>query len=258
MAVVLRSLHFLILVYVSYIPLALTQDVNQFIYNGFHDQANVRLDGIAEIHSNGLLQLTNFSRQEVGRAFCHFPMKFNTTSSDLTSSLSFSTNFVFAIVPEVKNLGGHGIAFTISPSRDFSHALLNRYLGLFNNSNNGLSTNHILAIELDTVSDPEFGDVTMNHVGIDVNGMKSVASAPAMYFSNKEGKNISLELMSGNPMHLWIDYDEAEKLLNVTLAPTTIPKPNRPLLSTHIDLSQIRSLGIHVCWFLFSHRYTCK
>jgi serine/threonine protein kinase len=246
MAVVLRSLHFLILVYVSYIPLALTQDVNQFIYNGFHDQANVRLDGIAEIHSNGLLQLTNFSRQEVGRAFCHFPMKFNTTSSDLTSSLSFSTNFVFAIVPEVKNLGGHGIAFTISPSRDFSHALLNRYLGLFNNSNNGLSTNHILAIELDTVSDPEFGDVTMNHVGIDVNGMKSVASAPAMYFSNKEGKNINLELMSGNPMHLWIDYDEAEKLLNVTLAPTTIPKPNRPLLSTHIDLSQILLESMYV------------
>ncbi|XP_062172895.1 L-type lectin-domain containing receptor kinase IV.2-like [Alnus glutinosa] len=246
MAVVLRSLHFLILVYVSYIPLALTQDVNQFIYNGFHDQANVRLDGIAEIHSNGLLQLTNLSRQEVGRAFCHFPMKFNTTSSDLTSSLSFSTNFVFAIVPEVKNLGGHDISFTISPSRDFSHALLNRYLGLFNNSNNGLSTNHILAIELDTVSDPEFGDITMNHVGIDVNGMKSVASAPAMYFSNKEGKNINLDLMSGNPMHLWIDYDEAEKLLNVTLAPTTIPKPNRPLLSTHIDLSQILLESMYV------------
>jgi hypothetical protein len=247
MAVVLRLLHFLILVYVSYIPLALAQDKNGFIYNGFHDQANqLDLDGIAEIHSNGLLQLTNLSRQEVGRAFYHFPMKFNTTSSNLTSSLSFSTNFVFAMVPEVKNFGGHGIAFTISPSRDFSHALLSRYLGLFNNSNNGNSTNHILAIELDTVLDPEFGDISMNHVGIDVNGMKSVASAPAMYFSSKEGKNISLELMSGNPMHLWIDYDEAEKLLNVTLAPTTIPKPNRPLLSTHIDLSQILLESMYV------------
>jgi hypothetical protein len=47
-----------------------------------------------------------------------------------------------------------------------------------------------------------------------------------------------LELTSGNPMHLWIDYNEAEKLLNVTLAPTRIPKPNRPLLSRHVDLSQ--------------------
>jgi hypothetical protein len=90
-----------------------------------------------------------------------------------------------------------------------------------------------LAIELDTVQNPDVGDIDNNHVGIDVNSLQSVEAATAKYFSNKEGKNISLELMSGNLMHLWIDYDEAEKLLNVTLAPTTIPKPNRPLLSTH-------------------------
>ncbi|XP_059429270.1 L-type lectin-domain containing receptor kinase IV.2-like [Corylus avellana] len=236
MAIVLRSLHFLILLYVSYILLAHAQDEKGFIYNGFHDQANLGLDGIAEIHPNGLLQLTNLSRLQVGRAFYQFPIKFNTTNS---SSLSFSTNFVFAMVPEVNNLGGHGIAFTITPSTNFTHALVNGYLGLFNDSNNGLLTNHILAIELDTVQQPEFGDPVMNHVGIDVNGMKSVASAPAMYSSNKGGENISLNLMSGNPMHLWIDYDDAEMLLNVTLAPTTIPKPDRPLLSTPIDLSEI-------------------
>ena len=167
-------------------------------------------------------------------SFYHFPIKFNKDNS----SLSFSTDFVFAVVPEVKNLGGHGMAFTFSPSTDFTHALSNRFLGLFNDSNNGLSAYHILAIELDTVPESEFGDIT-KHVGIDVIGMKSVESAPAMYFSNKEGKNVSLDLMSGSPIHLWIDYDEAEKLVNVTLAPITIPKPNRPLLSTHVDLSQI-------------------
>jgi serine/threonine protein kinase len=241
MAIVLRSLHFLILLYVSYILLALAQDEKGFIYNGFHDQANLGLDGIAEIHPNGLLQLTNISRNEVGRAFYQFPIKFDTNSS-----LSFSTNFVFAMVPEVNNPGGHGIAFTISPSRDFSHAQANRFLGLFNISNNGLSTNHILAIELDTVQNIDFQDIAMNHVGINVNGMKSNESSPANYFSNEEGKNISLELLSGNPMHLWIDYDDAEKLLNVTLAPTTIPKPNRPLLSTSIDLSEILLKSMYV------------
>ena len=46
-----------------------------------------------------------------------------------------------------------------------------------------------------------------------------------------------MELTSDNPMHLWIEYDEPEKLLNVTLAPTSIPKPNRPLLSKSINLS---------------------
>jgi hypothetical protein len=243
MAIVLRSLHFLILLYVSYLLLALAQDEKGFIYNGFHDQATLGLDGIAEIHPNGLLQLTNLSRQQVGRAFYQFPIKFNTTNS---SSLSFSTNFVFAMVPEVNNLGGHGIAFTISPSTNFTHALANGYLGLFNDSNNRILTNHILAIELDTVPDPEFGDIIENHVGVDVNGMISNESAPAMYFSNEEGKNISLDLMSGNSMHLWIDYDDVEKLLNVTLAPTTIPKPDRALLSTPIDLSEILLESMYV------------
>jgi hypothetical protein len=245
MATFLRSLHFLILLYVSNIPLAFAQDENQFIYNGFQ-QAKLQLDGIAVIHSNGLLQLTNLSYQELGHAFYQFPLKFNTTSSTLTSSLSFSTNFVFAMVPQAKNLGGHGIAFTISPSTDFTHAAANQYMGLFNSSNNGLPANHILAIELDTSKNPEDEDIDKNHVGIDVNGLTSVDSAPAMYFSDKEGKNISLELTSGNPMHLWIDYDEAKKLLNVTLAPTSIPKPNRPLLSTSIDLSQILLESMYV------------
>jgi serine/threonine protein kinase len=241
MAIVLRSLHFLILVYVSYTLLALAQDENGFIYNGFRDhQANLSLDGLAKIHPNGLLQLTNLSHNVVGRAFYQFPMKFNTTSS-----LSFSTNFVFAMVPQVKTLGGEGIAFTISPSRDFTHAEANRYLGLFNDSNNNSSTNHILAIELDPVPGADFGDIK-NHVGIDVNSINSVEFVPSKYFSNKEGKNISLELTSGKPMHLWIDYNETEKFLNVTLAPTRIPKPNRPLLSRHIDLSQILLESMYV------------
>jgi serine/threonine protein kinase len=212
---------------------------DQFIYNGFHE-ANLHLQGIAEIHPNGLLQLTNTSNiRQVGYAFYRLPLKFNTTSSSsLTPSLSFSTNFVFAIVPQMPTLGAHGMAFTISPSWEFTHAQPIDFLGLFNASNNGLLTNHILAIELDIVESTEFQDIDNNHVGIDLNSIQSVESAPATYFSDQEGKNISLELISGKPMHLWIDYDETEKLLNVTLAPTNIPKPNRPLLSTHINLSQ--------------------
>ncbi|XP_059430952.1 probable L-type lectin-domain containing receptor kinase I.6 [Corylus avellana] len=236
MATVLRSLlHFLMLLYVSNTLLGLAQDEDQFIYNGFN-QAK-----IAEIHPNGLLQLTDLSNNQVGHAFYQVPIKFNTASS-----LSFSTNFVFAMVPKFPTEGGLGIAFTISPSRNFTHSGENWYLGLFNRSSNGSPANHILAIELDPSSNKAFGDIKVNHVGIDVNGLKSNESAPAMYFSNKEVKNISLDLLSGNPMHLWIDYDEAEKLLNVTLAPTTISKPDRPLLSTPIDLSQILLESMYV------------
>nr|XP_023924332.1 L-type lectin-domain containing receptor kinase IV.1-like [Quercus suber]POE95825.1 l-type lectin-domain containing receptor kinase iv.2 [Quercus suber] len=237
MATGLTSLPFLVTLYfIHMIPLMLAQN-EQFIYNGFH-QANLHLDGTARIHPNGLLQLTNNSELQVGYAFYQLPLKFN-ASSGLTQSLSFSTNFVFAIVPETPSKGGHGIAFTISPSWKFTDVVASNYLGLLNASNNGLSTNHLLAIELDTIEGQEFQDIDNNHVGIDVNSLKSIESATATYFSDQERKNISLELVSGNPMHLWIDYNETEKLLNVTLAPTSIPKPNRPLLSTHINMSQI-------------------
>ena len=201
MATVITSPSFLIILYLISIPLKLAQDVN-FIYNGFH-QANLHLDGIAKIHPNGLLQLTNTSNQQVGYAFHPLPLKFNTTStSSLTPSLSFSTNFVFAIVPQIPNLGGHGLTFTISPSWDFTHAVASQFLGLFNSKDDGLPANHILAIELDTLLNPELLDINKNHVGIDVNGVISVESAPASYIPNKEGKNISLDLLSGNPMHL--------------------------------------------------------
>ncbi|XP_023924343.1 putative L-type lectin-domain containing receptor kinase I.1 [Quercus suber] len=234
MATGLASLPFLITLYfILKIPLMFAQD-DQFIYNGFN-QANLHLNGIAEIHPNGLLQLTNISNQQLGYAFYQFPLKFNTSSS--FGSLSFSTNFVLAIVPQLPMLGGHGLALTFSPLWELVLAIGIQFLGLFNASNNGLPTNHVLAIKLDTVKSTDVNDIHKNHVGIDVNGVNSTESATATYFSDQEGKNISLELLSGNPMHLWIDYNGTEKLLNGTLAPTNIPKPNQPLLSTHIDRS---------------------
>ncbi|XP_015874037.2 L-type lectin-domain containing receptor kinase SIT1-like [Ziziphus jujuba] len=228
----------------SNIHFSLAQDENQFIYNGFNG-ANLHLDGIAKILPNGLLQLTNTSLQQKGHAFYKIPISFNTSSSALTPFPSFSTNFVFAIVSETPDISCHGLAFTISPSMDFSQALAGQYLGLFNISNVGHSTNHVLAIELDTIRNPEFEDINNNHVGIDVNNLNSVESAPAAYFS-AEGKNIGLMLPNGEPMQLWIDYDAAKRILNVTIAPIRSSKPNRPLLSTQIDLSQVLLEKMHV------------
>ena len=156
---------------------------DQFIYNDFRE-ANLHLDGTARIHPNGLLQLTNNSQQEVGHAFHRLPLKFNTSSSGLTQAPSFSTNFVFAIVPETPSKGGHGIAFTISPSWKIQNDSYSNYLGLLNPSDDGLSTNHLLAIELDTTRGPEVQDKDNNHVGIDVNSLKSIESATATYYSD--------------------------------------------------------------------------
>ncbi|GAV78301.1 Pkinase domain-containing protein/Lectin_legB domain-containing protein [Cephalotus follicularis] len=232
--------YFMIIFWVSNSSSTMAQDeTGQFIYNGFLG-TNVRLDGTANIHPNGLLQLTNTSQQQMGHAFCQSPFTFNSSSSTPAQSMSVSTTFIFAMVPKVtNNVSGHGIVFIIAPSMDFSQAFATQYLGLFNSSNNGLAANHVLAIELDTIRSPEFEDIDDNHVGIDVNSLESIKSAPASYFSNEERRNISLELISGDPIQVWIDYDAAEMLLNVTLAPIGIPTPNFPLLSTHINLSDI-------------------
>ncbi|XP_044505332.1 L-type lectin-domain containing receptor kinase I.8-like [Mangifera indica] len=232
----LRSVYFWLLFKLSIIFLCSSQSENEFIYNnGFHE-ANLQLDEISTIHPNGLLQLTNTSQRQAGHALYPFAFKFNTSSSE---SLSFSTNFVFSIVPQSDDIGGHGIAFFLSPSMDFSQAVATSYLGLFNTTNIGLTENHIFAVEFDTVQTPEFYDIDGNHVGIDVNGLVSKESATATYYSNEQGKNKSLELKSGDPIQVWIDYDGVEKLLNVTISPIGITKPERPLLSTPLNLSDV-------------------
>ncbi|KAJ4715204.1 Lectin-receptor kinase [Melia azedarach] len=241
MASAFRLIYFCIVFSVSFICLALAQDDDEFVYHGFYQDPQLRRDGLAAVEGSGLLQLTNTFgdiERKTGHAFYPVPIKFNTSSPQ---SLSFSTSFVFAIVPEYPRLGGHGIAFVISPSMDFSNraSLPSQYLGLFNASSLGNSTNHILAIELDSVQDFEFNDRDDNHVGIDVNSLISVASATAAYFSDEEGIHKTLNLKSGDPMQIWIEYMGDDKLLNVTLAPITISKPSRPLLSTRIDLSHI-------------------
>ncbi|KAJ8769243.1 hypothetical protein K2173_001833 [Erythroxylum novogranatense] len=238
MAACLRSVHFLLVAFVSWKHLVLSQEPNQFTYHGF-TEANLSLNGGARVHPDGLLELTNKSKQEVGHAFFPFPFKFNTSALSSTLSRSFSTYFVFAIVPESPTLGGHGIAFTISPSTNFTGATATQYLGLFNSTSLGLSSNHVFAVELDTVQNPEFRDINDNHAGVDVNSLASIQSAPAAYFSEISGKFEELELISGKPIQVWIDYHEADKLLNVTLAPIRSQKPERALLSTIIDLSAI-------------------
>ncbi|TYH16205.1 hypothetical protein ES288_A05G099500v1 [Gossypium darwinii] len=204
---VLRSIPILMtfLMLLEQFALSHSQVENQFIFNGFNG-ANLHHNGIAEIQPNGLLQLTNTSKRQIGRAFFPFPLKFNKSSSNISDSLSFSTNFVFAIVPEETDpIGGHGIAFTIAPTMELTGAISNQYLGLFNSSSNGLSSNHVFAIELDTVQSPEFGDINGGHVGIDVNNLRSLETASTAYFVEDEGQNRSLELLNGNPMQLWID-----------------------------------------------------
>ncbi|XP_031251790.1 putative L-type lectin-domain containing receptor kinase II.2 [Pistacia vera] len=237
MAAALRSLYVYVVFSVSLISLALAQGENYFIFHGLSD-SNLHLDGVAEIQPSGLLQLTDsYYTPKMAHAFYPFPFRFNTSSSQ---SLSFSTNFVFAMDSLNYRPGlGRGVAFVISPSMDFSKAFPGAYLGLFNYSNNGLSTNHILAVKFGSALSPEFFDIEDNQVGIYINSLISNQSASASYFSDEEGIYKDMSLEGTGPIQIWIDYNAAEMLLNVTLAPIKVPKPSKLLLSKPLDPSQI-------------------
>ncbi|URE36183.1 receptor kinase [Musa troglodytarum] len=216
---------------------------HEFTFNGFRG-ANLTLDGVASITSNGLLRITNATAQVKGHAFRPSPLRFRDQTTG--KIFSFSTTFVFGIIPEFANLSGHGVVFLISPTKDFSGALGSQFLGLFNQSNNGNSSNHILGIELDTIYDPEFQDIDDNHVGIDINSVTSNNSHTAGYYADDSGLFKALSLRNGEALQVWIDYDGQEMLLNVTLASIQMAKPQKPLLSAVIDLSSVLTDPMYV------------
>ncbi|KAG8376931.1 hypothetical protein BUALT_Bualt09G0115400 [Buddleja alternifolia] len=231
-----------------------SSDPSSFTFNGFNS-ANLSLDGLAQITPNGLLRLSNNTKQQSGHAF--FPSPFTFQNSSNNSTFSFSTYFVFAIVPQFQPLGGHGMAFVIAPTRGLPGSLPSTYLGLFNGSNNGNASNHIVAIELDTLKSSEFNDINDNHVGIDINGLDSELARPVAYYDSQTGLFQNLTLNSGQPMQVWIEYDGVSELLNVTLAPLHSGKPRIPLLSLRYNLSpiidQIMYVGFSSAPLLTSH-----
>ncbi|XP_077236878.1 L-type lectin-domain containing receptor kinase SIT2-like [Tasmannia lanceolata] len=175
-----------------------------FSYNGFLS-ANLSFDGIAEITPNGLLQLTNNTKQSTGHAFHSMPLQFKDPTNE----------------------------------RALPRGLPVQNLGLFSSSNNGNSSNHVVAVELDTVQNLEFGDIDDDHVGIDINSLNSTNSTHAAYYINENGRIETISLISGEPIQVWAEYNGTDMKLDVTISPVKKPKPNRPLLSSVVNLSSV-------------------
>ncbi|KAJ3706118.1 hypothetical protein LUZ61_009823 [Rhynchospora tenuis] len=214
-----------------YIASCASQDV-EFTFNGFTG-SSLMLDGVASIESNGLLRLTNNTSRKMGHAFYPSPVRFSSNTS------SFSTTFVFAIIPEKSGIGGQGMAFVISPTNDLSMAMATEYLGLFNKSNEGKATNHIFAVEFDTIQNDEYEDKNNNHVGININSLTSNQSEFAGYYDDDLDSFQNLNLMSHKAMQVWVEYESEDKEIKITLSPVGKSKPKKPLLSYKFDLSVV-------------------
>ncbi|KAI3473194.1 hypothetical protein Pfo_030486 [Paulownia fortunei] len=235
---------FLVLLFsFNFFSIPASSQLDEFSYTGFDDpKTNISLNGVALIDKNGILQLTNETSRLLGHAFYPSPLQFKNSTTDTV--FSFSTCFVFSIHPEYPKLGGHGLAFTIAPSKELKSALPSQYLGLLNSSDAGNFSNHLFAVEFDTVQDFEFGDINDNHVGIDINSLESNKSAAAAYFGDDLVKN-DLNLKGGKPIMAWIEYDSITNFVNVTLSPSS-SKPRTPLLSFQVDLSPIFQESMYV------------
>ncbi|WJX56839.1 hypothetical protein P8452_42459 [Trifolium repens] len=230
-------IQFLISVSILLLFVQVSSQVNQFLYEGFKDIGpnNLTLEGFAKIEKNGIIRLTNHTNNITGHAF--YPLPFQLKNSTTGKAFSFSSSFVLAVVPQYPNIGGHGMAFTIATTKDLKGSPI-QYLGLFNSSNVGNFSNHLFAVEFDTVQDFGFDDINDNHVGIDINGLKSNASVIAGYYTDNDSTKQYFNIKSGKPILAWVDYDSSLNLVSVTLSSTST-KPKKPTLFFHVDLSHI-------------------
>ncbi|KAI5656903.1 hypothetical protein M9H77_25696 [Catharanthus roseus] len=204
-----------------------------FIFNGF-ESSNLSLYGHSTIESR-VLTLTNDSTFSIGRAL--YPSKIVTKQGNSSKVLPFSTSFIFAIAPYKGLLPGHGMVFLFVPHTGIDGAASAQYLGLFNSTNDGSPDNHVFGVEFDVLQNEDINDMNNNHVGIDVNSVKSEFDHEAGYWSDDSRPLQNLVLNSGSNYQVWIDYADSE--IKVTMAPAGMKRPKVALLYATLNLSQV-------------------
>ncbi|XP_034698752.1 L-type lectin-domain containing receptor kinase VII.1-like isoform X1 [Vitis riparia] len=219
-----------------------------FVFNGFNS-SDMLLYGVADIESR-VLTLTNQTSFAIGRAL--YPSKIPAKSPNSSDVVPFSTSFIFSIAPYEDILPGHGIVFLFAPVTGIEGATSSQHLGFLNRTNDGNSTNHVFGVKFDVFKNEEFGDISDNHVGINVNSLTSMSAHEAGYWpdngkissgggnssSEEDEKSFKrLQLNNGKNYQVWIDYMDLH--INVTMAVAGKTRPQRPLLSVDLNLSDV-------------------
>ena len=109
-------------------------------------------------------------------------------------------------------------------------------------------------MKFDVFKNEEFEDISNNHVGINVNSLTSMSAHEAGYWpdngkistasgggnssSEEDEKSFKrLKLNNGKNYQVWIDYSDNH--INVTMAVAGEKRPQRPLLSVNLNLSDV-------------------
>ncbi|KAE8798507.1 Lectin-domain containing receptor kinase A4.3 [Hordeum vulgare] len=201
-----------------------------FTYNftAVSDSAPSGISFQGDAFFNKFIRLTRDERvgpltSSAGRAFFSRPIPLFDPVSRRPAS--FASAFSFSIsAPEPSAASGDGLAFFLSP---FPSVLPNRsaggLLGLFNSSarNGGRS---LVAVEFDTYRND--WDPSDDHVGIDLGGIASVATA-----------DWPTSMKDGRTAHARVAYDAEAKNLTVALSYGDAP-PTDVLLWYAVDLRE--------------------
>ncbi|XP_059659076.1 L-type lectin-domain containing receptor kinase VII.1 [Cornus florida] len=210
-----------------------------FLFNGFNS-SDISLYGNATVDSR-ILTLTNESSFSIGRAL--YPSKILTKGPNSSLVLPFSTSFIFSMAPSKKVLAGHGIVFLFVPFTGTEGSSSSQNLGFLNFTNNGDPNNHIFGVEFDVFKNEEFDDISENHVGININSLRSEIAHEAGYWPDgddggQDEKNFKkLKLNNGKNYQVWIDYSDFS--INVTMVVLGTKRPKRPLLNMSLNLSDV-------------------
>lgn len=159
----------------------------------------------------------------------------NSVSNSTKHIASFNTSFTVNVHPLDKYVGstilGHGLTFLIAPSHGNPPAeSFGQYLGLTNNTLDGNPSNRIIAVELDTFK--QSFDPDGNHIGLDINSVRSSITAPLSRFE------IEISPSDGSSNNVWIDYNGSLKYIWVYMAPESWSKPSTPVIEAPLDLSE--------------------
>lgn len=197
--------------------------------------------------SNNALQITpdsisaDFKLSNLsGRVLLNRPFKLWQNRNPKSVIASFNSSFLVNLyqVNNSVNLPGEGLTFLLSPDLSLPPNSYGQYLGLTNSTTDGLVSNQILAVELDTFKN-DF-DPDANHVGLNINSARSNITASLT--------PLGFELCPKNKANffvVWVEYDGVEKVIDVYITQQenkTGPTPGRPaspVLRSNIDLRTV-------------------
>ncbi|KAL0916868.1 hypothetical protein M5K25_014415 [Dendrobium thyrsiflorum] len=158
---------------------------------------------------NGAISLTKNAystdiSSSVGRAYYKEPIPLHDAATGELAD--FTTHFSFIIDAFNETYSGDGLAFFLSP---FPSVVppdsAGGYIGLVERNNSlNESANQIVAVEFDTFQNR--WDPSADHVGVDVNSMKSVATV-----------KWNSSIKDGRTANAWISYNATTKNLSVFL-----------------------------------------